>query len=167
MVLRMRQQIRELAFRPLDFSDESFAAALSRHVFASWSRDPVRTLSGMLRSEGAIAEVATSGEERLGFFVVSLRRLKRPFGPIQSPVTAHLDAIAVVPRAAGKGVGRALLNRAERRALAHGAVVMSLTTAIGNTRAQRLFARDGFLRTMKTTGAYANEEDAYEMFKAL
>ena len=64
-------------------------------------------------------------------------------------------------------MGGALLDQAERRARGLGAVVMSLTTAVGNTRAQRLFARHGFLRTMKTSRAYANDEDAYEMFKAL
>ncbi len=163
----MRQPLLELAFQPLDSSDETFAIGLARHVFAAWSRDADRTAFAMLRAPGHVAEVASTAGERLGFYVLSSRRLGRPFGPIVNPVVAHLDAIAVHPRAEGQGVGGALLEQAERRARALGAVVMSLTTAVGNSRAQRLFARHGFLRTMKTSRAYANDEDAYEMFKAL
>lgn len=163
----MRQQMIELAFRTLTFSDEAFVIALARHAFSAWSQDPGRTVGAMLRRHDVVAEVATQGQERVGFFVLSTRRLRRPFGPIEAPVTAHLDAIAVAPRLVGRGIGSGLLDRAEGRARGKGAMVLSLTTAVGNARAQHLFARHGFLRTMKSASAYANAEDAYEMFKPL
>lgn len=163
----MRPQLRELDFRRLVSADEGFAANLAQRVFGKWSRDPVRSLMGMLHGPRVFAEIAHVGDDRVGFFILSTRVLGRPYGPIANPVTAHLDAIAVTPRLARRGVGRALLLRAERRARSQGAVVMTLMTAVSNIPAQRLFKSAGYLAPMTNPFSYANGEDALEMFKPL
>ncbi len=163
----MRRTIREVEFRPFDEDDEAFVIALGRRSFSAWSRNPGQSLLGMARSDRAVCELASVKGEPVGLYVVTTRTLDRPFGPLKNPAAAHLDAIAVVPRVAGRGVGRALLLRAERVARSKGAVVMSLMTAVGNERAQALFNRAGYLRAMTSPSAYANAEDAFELFKPL
>lgn len=164
----IRGSVRSLDFRVLEARDEAFGAALAREVFAAWSRDPAHSFASMVRGPGAVAELAVLGQrERVGYFIVSVRKLGRPFGPIAIPITAHLDSIAVMPRWSRRGVGTLLLQRAEERARAAGAVVLTLSTAISNDAAQNLFEMNGFMRTHRSPATYANGEDAFEMFKPL
>lgn len=164
----IRGSVRSLDFRPLEARDEAFCGALAREVFAAWSRDPAHSFAAMAHGPGTLAELAVLGQrERVGYFVLSVRKLGRPFGPIASPVTAHLDSIAVMPRWTRRGVGSLLLQRAEERARAAGSVVLTLSTAVSNHAAQSLFELNGFMRTLRSPAAYANGEDAFEMFKPL
>lgn len=130
-------------------------------------------------ARGAVAMVAESraasppdprsreGAVKVGFFVVSVERLGRSFGPWPDPATAHLDAIGVVPDARGRGVGRFLLEHAEEAARALGAVCLSLMTAETNARARGLFGTRGFHGMLTVERAYARGQRGILMTKAL
>jgi ribosomal protein S18 acetylase RimI-like enzyme len=121
----------------------------------------------MLQQPGVAAEIAWVDAARVGFFILGFDALRAPFGPWKRPVASRLDAIAVVPGVQRHGVGRALLERAQRAARERGAVVMSLMTATENLAAQRLFERSGFLALTELPERYANGDGGIEMFKAL
>jgi ribosomal protein S18 acetylase RimI-like enzyme len=140
---------------------------VGRRVFARWSRDPGRSLSSMLASRGARAEIVERDGVPLGFAIVTFERLARPYGPWRTPAVARLDAIAVSPREQNAGVGRALTRRAEAIAREEGAVVLTLMTAESNTKARRLFTRAGFLAVIRMPNSYVNGEAAIEMFKPI
>jgi ribosomal protein S18 acetylase RimI-like enzyme len=163
----VRSTTAKVSFRARTEEDDVFLLSVGRRVFASWSRDPARALAAMLVEPGARAEVAWVSEARVGFFIVGLDALEKPFGPWLRPVAARLDAIAVVPGAQGRGIGRALLERAEELARDRGGVVMSLMTATDNHRARRLFHAAGYLPLIAFANGYANGDAALEMFKSL
>jgi len=163
----VREVTAKVKFRPRTEEDDVFLLSVGRRVFSAWSRDPARALAAMLVESGARAEVAWVSEARVGFFIVGLDVLPRPFGPWVRPAVARLDAIAVVPGAQSRGIGRALLVRAEKVATDRGAVVMSLMTASTNGKARKLFSRAGFLSLVTLPRSYANGDAAVEMFKAL
>jgi len=149
-------------------SDEwPFVVGLARSSFAPWSTDPGRNILAMIRAPGAIAELAIDRDVKVGLFVLTVRRLGRAYGPYASPATAHLDAIAVRPGQGRRGIGGAVLDRAEEQARERGAVVLSLMTATGNLPAQRLFLQRGFLPAVRVPSNYANRDDGIAMFKPL
>ncbi|MFO0547447.1 MAG: GNAT family N-acetyltransferase [Polyangiaceae bacterium] len=161
----MRPPTEPLRFRAPSPPDEVFVATLARASFSAWSRDPARNVARMLRSSSAAGEIASLGGERVGFYVLDVNRLSKPYGPFESPAIAHLDAIAVASSFSRRGIGRALLRRAEQVARERGAVVMTLMTAVGNARARRMFQRFGFMPVLKIEGAYESGEAGIQMFK--
>jgi ribosomal protein S18 acetylase RimI-like enzyme len=163
----MRQRAREILFSAITADEWPFVVGLARTSFAPWSADPGRNILSMIRAPGAIAELAIDRDVKVGLFVLSVRRLGRAFGPYASPATAHLDAIAVRPGQGRRGIGGAVLDRAEEHARARGAVVLTLLTAASNVPAQRLFRTRGFLPVVRLPSNYANREDGIAMFKPL
>lgn len=163
----MAGTITDLILRAVRPEDEPFIRALSRRVFAAYSRNPARQTSGMLDEEGAEAFVAELGGSPVGFAVVGFEELLRDYGPYRRPTLARLNAIAVHPDAHGRGIGRRLLRRAEDIARARGAVSMTLHTAVTNRRALRLFEPAGYLSVLTLPGHYARGQSAIAMFKPL
>lgn len=163
----MAGTIADLIIRPATDSDEAFIRALSRRVFATYSRNPARHVGAMLEEEGVYAAVAELGGADVGFAVVAFEELLRDFGPWRRPMIARLNAIAVHPDAHSRGIGRRLLRHAEEEAKALGAVSMALNTATTNRRALRLFEPAGYLRVLTLPNNYARGQDAVAMFKPL
>ena len=81
-----------------------------------------------------------------GYCTVETRRRSR---------VAHLASVAVAPEAAGQGLGRALLQAAERAAAARGLAAMRLEVRADNGRAARLYETAGYR-------PIGREEDYYE-----
>jgi ribosomal protein S18 acetylase RimI-like enzyme len=156
-----------LEVRRVRTDDLDFIARLSDAVFRRYDPSAVRNVVRMVRNPSAETVVATAGDLRLGFAVVQLRRLARAYGPWERPVVAHLDAIAVSPDFAGRRVGRRLLESAERVAQSHGAVSLSLLTAVDNRPAKRLFDRAGFELVTSIDDAYAGGRRGLAMQKGL
>jgi ribosomal protein S18 acetylase RimI-like enzyme len=57
----------------------------------------------------------------------------------------YVDALAVAPRFRRRGVARAMLNRAEEAAAAHGLQAVALDTGLQNEPARALYETHGFL----------------------
>lgn len=87
-----------------------------------------------------LVQVATDGEHRLlGFTMVTLRPEL-----LSHEASAHLEAIAVSKAAEGGGVARALLESAERGAMAQGARSITLHVFANNGRARQFYDRNGY-----------------------
>lgn len=156
-----------LVVRDRTSADDYFLTDLCDDAFAEWSRDPTSTVFSMLSSPRAKCFVAELGGDPVGFAVVEMDALKKPFGPWAKPKVGRLDAIAVSLEARQAGVGRRLLAEAEAFALREGAVVMRLRTATQNKAAQHLFLRAGYLPLFRVTRGYANGDSAIEMIRLL
>ena len=86
-----------------------------------------------------MVSVAHSGDEILGFTIVSLRAELLSGEP-----SAHLEAIVVAQAARGTGVGRALLNHVEANAKAQGARSITLHVFGNNTNARAVYRNQGY-----------------------
>ena len=142
-----------LSIRGLRGTDADFVFALSQQAFGEFSREPSRSTLWM--AEHFLTLVAERQGERQGFVVVRLER----------DALSELAAIAVVERERGRGVGRALLAAATRRARAAGARGSSLHTAEANLAALELFTRAGFGIERRLPRFYVGVFDAWEMVK--
>lgn len=67
-------------------------------------------------------------------------------GPL-APERAHIRMLGVAPGARGRGIGRALMNECERRALAAGKSEITLHTTRLMQAAQAMYASLGYERT--------------------
>jgi ribosomal protein S18 acetylase RimI-like enzyme len=168
----------KVAVRPARAEDREFLVSLSESVFRAYAHDPTVVMLRMLKNqtgEVLVAEDATprraattkKRDLRLGFAVVGIEELGRPFGPWLRPSVARLDAIAVQPQLAGRGIGRHLLLHAEDVARARGAVSMSLMTADSNAPARRLFRNAGYQVILPLEDVYIDGQHGLTMFKAL
>lgn len=142
-----------ISVRGLRGEDADFVLELSRSAFSEFSRDPARPTLWM--AEHFTGLVALRGERRVGFAVVRVERSR----------TAELAAIAVVESERGRGVGRALLDVAERRARVGGANGLALHTAEANLAALELFTKAGFRIRRRLPRYYRGVYEAVEMIK--
>ena len=84
--------------------------------------------------------VAVDGDESLvGAVMLRLRPELLSGRP-----SAHLEVVVLAERAEGHGVGKALMEEAERVAREHGALTLTLTVFAVNTRARRLYEAMGY-----------------------
>jgi ribosomal protein S18 acetylase RimI-like enzyme len=138
-------------------ADEAFAARLGGAAFRDFDpRAREHTLS-LVRGQNALTLVAWVEGEPLGFVVLEMAR----------DGVALLQAIAVEPRARGRGVGAALLAAAERLAHEREAPALRLCTAQANVEALELFLKHGFRIERRLARFYANGQDACTLVKAL
>ena len=163
----MRKTTIDLSLRPRRPSDDAFIYRLSDRVFSAYSVHPESAMGSMLTEPGARTMIAEHGRKPVGFFVLGLERLGRPFGPFQHPALARLNAISVQPDLHGRGIGRFLLDHAEETARAEGAVSLTLMTADTNGRAQHLFESAGYQRLFVLQHAYARGQRGIVMTKTL
>lgn len=89
------------------------------------------------RSQNSVVIVADAGDYLAGYVELTGGLLRR------SRTTAYV-ALGVLARAAGQGLGAALLRQARDWAAAHGLHRLELTVMADNTRAIRLYERMGF-----------------------
>ncbi|HEX8166162.1 MAG TPA: GNAT family N-acetyltransferase [Beijerinckiaceae bacterium] len=80
---------------------------------------------------------------------------------------AHLSSIAVGPGAAGRGLGRALLEAAEARARANGCTRLRLEVRTDNGPAQKLYGRAGYRRLETVPDYYEDGAAAWRYEKDL
>lgn len=79
----------------------------------------------------------------------------------------HLNSIAVGPGAAGKGLGRALLEAAEAAARRKGCTVLRLEVRPENRAAQKLYETSGYRRFAVAEDYYEDGAAAWRYEKAL
>jgi [ribosomal protein S18]-alanine N-acetyltransferase len=80
---------------------------------------------------------------------------------------ARLTSIAIIPRMAGRGIGRQLLASMEETARRHGAARLRLEVRADNIPAQKLYDRAGYRRFATVEGYYEDGEAAWRYEKTL
>ena len=121
-----RQLDRETSFMMFE-PDERDGSAL----------DLAAELGQAARSQNSVVIVADAGDHLAGYVELTGGLLRR------SRTTAHV-VLGVLARAAGQGLGTALLHQAREWAAAHGLHRLELTVMAHNTRAIGLYERMGF-----------------------
>jgi ribosomal protein S18 acetylase RimI-like enzyme len=86
--------------------------------------------------------------------VVGYARLTVPTPLPENAHVAEVNGFAVSPTARGRGVGRVLLEAAEQRARAAGAVKLSLRVLSTNAAARRLYERAGYVVEGRLRGEF-------------
>ena len=103
--------------------------------------------------------LVAEGDQGLAGYVLVQRRRNAPM--------AHLNSIAVRPGAAGKGLGRQLLEAAEAQAVANGCKRLRLEVRPDNAAAQRLYEGHGYRRFETVDDYYEDGEAAWRYEKDL
>lgn len=81
--------------------------------------------------------------------------------------SARLYSLMVDPACQGQGIGRFMLEAAERAACERGCERMRLEVRVDNVRAIRLYCRTGYAATDWMEGFYEDRTDALRMCKTL
>jgi ribosomal protein S18 acetylase RimI-like enzyme len=158
-------------------SDRIFIRDLSRRVFSRFGHYD-RMIPGWLDAAGVWGFLALEDGEPAGFALVSLTRLPAATrldrqGSQEPPLALDLMAIAVEPERQGRGTGRYLLEAVLQEAhhmasdtdLPLGAV--SLTVAVDNHPARKLFRSAGFHETAGDGETYPRGQEALKMVRVV
>ena len=108
-----------------------------RHLWQDDEKLLRRWIAGT--ADGCLVQVATDDNAILGVTMTSIRP-----EPLSHAPAAHLEVIAVVKGAEGRGIGTALMKAAEQNAKSHGALFMTLHVFASNTRARQLYEECGY-----------------------
>lgn len=133
--------------------DEDFVRTLSHWAFEEFSHHPGENTLWMAQHYRTL--IATWDGQPSGFVVVDL---------VRQPEAA-LTAIAVLPRARGRGVGGALVGAAELAARSRGRSALMTHTADANLAALDLFLKRGFRIVRRVSRYYLGMYNACELVK--
>ena len=140
----------EVTIREADLTDAEDAAAVVA-VLDSYASDPAggstplardvreRLVPALRAHPTALVLLAFVGSEPVGI-VVGFFGLST----FQARPLLNIHDLAVVPAHRGRGIGRALLREAEKRARDRGCCKLTLEVQDANTRARGLYASFGF-----------------------
>ena len=133
------------AVRRARASDASAIAVVLREAFAEYK--PLYTADGYVATTPGPEEVRHRMTE--GPLWVALRdgKIVGTVSAVAESTGVYVRGMAVIPAAAGVGIGRALLGEVERFAFSHGVKRLFLCTTPFLDRAIRLYESSGFVRT--------------------
>jgi ribosomal protein S18 acetylase RimI-like enzyme/predicted double-glycine peptidase len=143
--------------RPATTSDLDALVALENLCFDE-DRISRRQFRHLLKKGHAALFVATEKTKLVGSLVLLFSR---------GTATARLYSIAIAPDLRGRGVGRALVARAEKEAWREERAWMRLEIRKDNAASIRLFEALGYRRFGIRVGYYADQMDAWRYEKAL
>jgi GNAT superfamily N-acetyltransferase len=132
--------------------------ALAREVLASCS---VEAYAALLADPGVRIAVAECAGHLAGFAQL---RLDAPHPGLPGLRAAELDRLYVQEPFTGRGVGRRLLQEAERTAAASGAQAVWLTAYVGNARALAFYPRQGYADAGATVFEFEGESHGNRIF---
>jgi [ribosomal protein S18]-alanine N-acetyltransferase len=146
-----------IPIRAAKLSDLEAILALERAVFAT-DRLSRRSLRAFIAHPHRPLRVAILDKAVAGYGLIALR---------EGSAAARLYSIAVDPKVARRGIGRALVAACERFAFAHGRSVLRLEVRRDNTPAIALYERLGFLPFGQYDNYYADGAPALRFAKSL
>lgn len=113
--------------------------AMGMGRFAAQLADPDYSISVARGDDGAI----------IGYVKMGPNHLPMPQGEPDPALSRELHQLYLLPAAQGTGVAGALMAWAQDEARSHGALAIYLSVFIENIRAQRFYARHGFVEIGK------------------
>ena len=128
--------------------------SLAREVLANFSVDAV---SALLADASTSFLLAEHEGHLIGYAQVGERRTQEL---VPQAMAAELRRLYVQERFTGHGIGKRLLQEAERFAASRGASLLWLTAWVGNPRALQFYPRQGYAEMGRT--AYVFEGESYE-----
>jgi ribosomal-protein-alanine acetyltransferase len=146
-----------VSLRPAEERDLDGLVRLEQKAFST-DRMERRAFRYALRSPTISMLVAANASGTLGYIHVQRRCNSR---------IAHLTSIAVSPEASGKGLGRSLVEAAERDAQKHGCNRMRLEVRADNQLARGLYEGLGYRLFTTAADYYEDGEAALRFEKAL
>jgi ribosomal protein S18 acetylase RimI-like enzyme len=138
-----------ITVRPYTAEDDPFIARLAHDAFLEFTPRPVQHTLDMARHFRTL--VAQRGGQRVGFVTLS----GRPGDDVYV-----VQAIAVIRRERGRGIGHRLMQAFEAVAAAEGARRLELCTADYNLAALDLFLKRGFRIARRREDFYARGQAA-------
>lgn len=145
-----------LAFREIVSDDIAELAGLVADAFAGYRRfapvgwqppsasEQVAVLRGWIADPDFWGELASDAQMLVGH-ATFIPAARHSFQAVPDPAIAHLGHLFVRPRYWGSGVAAQLLARASTAAGARGFAAMRLFVPVGQGRARRFYAREGFV----------------------
>lgn len=149
--------VRATVIRPGQATDLPALLALEQRSF-DHDRMSRRSFARLLAGDTALWRVADSPDGVLGYALVLFRRSSR---------IARLYSIAIDAGVRGRGLGRTLLQAAERSAADRGADRMRLEVRPDNTAAIALYQAAGYRSIGRYPAFYEDGSDALRLEKAL
>jgi ribosomal-protein-alanine acetyltransferase len=149
-----RRSLAKIAIRPARPADIDALLAIENAAFAT-DRIERRAFRHAIRSPTIICLVASERDEVLGYGIVERRR---------NSAAARLTSIAIMPAAAGRGLGRRLLAALEKEAAAAGSLRMRLEVRADNDVARRLYGNAGY-RFVETLDDYYEDGGAAHRYE--
>jgi GNAT superfamily N-acetyltransferase len=144
------------------YATEGIRAAIGHEVLEQLSTPAV---SAMLATPGMRFILAERAGHLVGFAQLTLDAVHEL---MPHPPAAELNRLYVQERFTGRGLGKALLARAETLARAEGASTMWLTAWVGNARALAFYPRCGYQDFGPTIYEFRGEQHGNRLFaKAL
>ena len=147
--------------RPAKQSDKDFLTRLSGEVFSIYG--PYKgTISRWFESDATLTLLSTAGNKPVGFVMIAALP-----GDTEGETRVEVLAIAVAPGFQRRGIGKELLQCAEKKAEEWGEHSFFLHTARENLAARRLFSRNGYRPVAIKKSFYPSGLDAFMMVKEL
>ncbi len=116
-----------------------------------------REIAGFVSRRAAQTWVAEDAGHIVGFLIAGR----------ESQEVGHIVTIDVIAEYRGQGVGRTLMDAAERWAAGLGLRMIVLETAEDNIAAQRFYEAHGYFKTERIPGYYADGTAAWLMAKTI
>jgi ribosomal-protein-alanine acetyltransferase len=146
-----------LAIRPATLDDLDALDAVETRVF-SGDRISRRSFRRFLQSPKDELLVAARGDRLVGYALVLFRA---------GTALARLYSLAVLPEAAGQGVGSALLKASEEAAAVRDCLVLRLEVRADNAGAVALYRSRGYRQFGRHEDYYEDHADALRLEKRL
>lgn len=147
--------------RPAKPSDKAFIAGLSGLVFSVYGPYS-STVSEWFESSVTVTLISTVGGRPAGFVMIGALPADE-----EGRTCTEILAIAVTPEFQRRGIGRELLQFAQKEAEGLGEQRLFLHTAKENLAAQKLFLRNGFRPVQSKVRFYPSGQDALMMVNDL
>ncbi len=151
----------KMTIRPAKPSDKAFIAGLSSEVFSVYGPYG-STVSQWFKSGVTLTLVSMVGGRSAGFVMIGALPADE-----EGQTCAEVLAIAVTPEFQRRGIGRELLQFAQKEAENLGEQRLLLHTARENLAAQKLFLRNGFRPVQSKPRFYPSGQDALMMVNDL
>jgi ribosomal-protein-alanine acetyltransferase len=149
---------RNITVRRMTIQDAYACWELDQRCFADGETYDLDTFQHLLTNPQVVArKIVVPNSAMIGFAV----------GVIEPGAVGHVISVGVAPEWRRRGLGKLLMDEAERCFIKNGATISRLEVRADNQVAQQLYLKIGYAITQRLSNYYANGGDALIMVKTL